>query len=211
LDTEVYIVKNEKTVKAEDYNFLRSKGLEHIEKLSNKIWTDFNIHDPGITIMEILCYAITDVAYRTSFDIKDLLTANNDRGGIKELYTARQILTCNPVTIYDFRKILIDIEGIKNAWIYIADKQEQSIFVDCEKSNLTYAERKDYEKVILDGLYDIVLELDEDVRLGDLNDYSFEEVYINIKFTLSFPAWDFFYSQGFNPGDWSFNNYTYIQ
>ena len=27
-------------------------------------WTDVNVHDPGVTVLEVLCYAITDLQYR---------------------------------------------------------------------------------------------------------------------------------------------------
>ena len=40
---------------------LREMGIEEIQKLSGKIWTDFNLHDPGVTILEQLCYALTDL------------------------------------------------------------------------------------------------------------------------------------------------------
>ena len=56
-----------------DYNFLRQKGLDYIEQLGSKLWTDYNIHDPGITLLEALSYAITDLGYRTSLNLKDLL------------------------------------------------------------------------------------------------------------------------------------------
>jgi hypothetical protein len=52
---------------------MRQKGLEYIQLLGSKFWTDYNIHDPGISILEALCYALTDLGYRTSLDIKDLL------------------------------------------------------------------------------------------------------------------------------------------
>ena len=51
---------------SEDYNFLRREGIKHIEKMGGDLWTDFNTHDPGITLLESLCYAITDLAYRHS-------------------------------------------------------------------------------------------------------------------------------------------------
>ena len=57
-----------------DYRLLREEGLAHIQRLSGKVWTDHNLHDPGITTLEILCYALTDLAYRTAFDTKDLMT-----------------------------------------------------------------------------------------------------------------------------------------
>ena len=34
-----------------DYSVLRKKGIDHIISLGNKFWTDFNIHDPGITFL----------------------------------------------------------------------------------------------------------------------------------------------------------------
>src|ERR1700709_1146733 len=107
---------NNKLPGAQDYNFLRKEGIGLIEKLSGKIWTDYNTHDPGITLLEALCYAITDLGYRTSFDIKDILASKE--GGVaswqKVFYTARQVLPCNPVTLNDYRKVIIDIEGVRN-------------------------------------------------------------------------------------------------
>src|SRR5688572_32746668 len=50
-----------------DYGFLRAEGLAHIQRLSSTLWTDHNQHDPGITTLEILCYALTDLAYRMGF------------------------------------------------------------------------------------------------------------------------------------------------
>src|SRR5215218_5633826 len=29
-------------------------------------WTDTNIHDPGITILQVLCYVITDLQFRSA-------------------------------------------------------------------------------------------------------------------------------------------------
>ncbi len=40
----------------ENYDLLRREGIKHIEKLSGNIWTDYNTHDPGITLLEALCY-----------------------------------------------------------------------------------------------------------------------------------------------------------
>ena len=58
----------------EDYDFLRKEAIRYIQALSGKVWTDYNTHDPGITLLEAACYSLTDLGYRTSFDIKDLLT-----------------------------------------------------------------------------------------------------------------------------------------
>ena len=41
-----------------DFEKLRKEGIEYIAQLSGKIWTDHNIHDPGITILEMLCFKL---------------------------------------------------------------------------------------------------------------------------------------------------------
>jgi len=117
---------------AEDYNFLRREGIKHIEKLAGDVWTDFNTHDPGITILESLCYAITDLAYRTGFDIKDLLAqAGEGKQSWKNIfYTAREILTCNPVTINDYRKLVMDVKGVRNAWITTSKDCEVPVYLN---------------------------------------------------------------------------------
>ena len=53
-----------------DVNFLKQLGIESIQELSGKNWTDYNIHDPGITILEILCFAFTELGFRSGYDVE---------------------------------------------------------------------------------------------------------------------------------------------
>ena len=55
------------------YDKLRKLGLDHIASFSGKIWTDHNTHDPGITILELLCYALTDLGYHTRLNIDEIV------------------------------------------------------------------------------------------------------------------------------------------
>src|SRR5687768_14758168 len=81
---------------SENYAFLRAEGIRYIEKLSNKLWTDYNTHDPGIAIMELLCYAITDLGYRTSFRLEDILALDpRNAYNTRNFYTAKEILPVN--------------------------------------------------------------------------------------------------------------------
>jgi hypothetical protein len=104
-----------------NYALLRQEGLRHIERLGSAIWTDFNSHDPGVTMMEVLCYALTDLGYRTQLPETDLFTPSNNR---KAFFTAAEILPNAPITALDFRKILIDTEGVKNAWLEGCGKEQ---------------------------------------------------------------------------------------
>lgn len=102
-----------------DFQALRAIGIDHLQRLSSQLWTDYNLHDPGVTILEVLCYAITDLGYRNNLDIEDLLALDLKDANSQEnnFFTPNQILTCNPVTELDWRQRLIDIPGVRNAWI----------------------------------------------------------------------------------------------
>ena len=133
------LIKENPLLPAEDYTALRKEGFKTIEKLGSDIWTDYNNSDPGITILEAVCYAITDLAYRTGFEIKDLLAPEQ----LKEdtwkniFYTARQIFHNNPLTINDYRKLMIDVKGVRNAWIEPSKDYEVPVWVD-----YNYVERR---------------------------------------------------------------------
>ena len=159
------ILKFAKLIPAEDYKLLRSEGIKHIEKLASKIWTDYNTHDPGITILELLCYAITELGYRSSYLIKDILAQSPDSEGEegRQFFTASEILPCNPVTINDFRKIIVDVEGVKNAWIKKSNEQEQHFYVDARKNTLTCNEGPEENLVELNGLYEVMIDFDDDI------------------------------------------------
>lgn len=142
-DTQhISIEKDRKLSPAQDYYFLREQGLEYLRQLSGKLWTDHNAHDPGITMLEALCYALTDLGYRTSFPMEDLLVKGpNEAPGLKEtgLFPAHEILPCAPLTINDYRKLLLKVEGIRNAWLLpLENRAEQTLLTDCPMDELTF-------------------------------------------------------------------------
>lgn len=104
-----------------DFASLRSEGLAIIRRLAGETWTDHNAHDPGITILEQLCYALTDLAYRAQYDLPDLL-ASAGEDPYASLYGPAEILPTSPVTLTDLRKLVIDVPGVKNAWIEMVDE-----------------------------------------------------------------------------------------
>ncbi len=105
-----------------DYNFLREKGIALTQQLSSAIWTDYNEHDPGVTTLEQLCYALTELSYRAEFPLADLL-AEPVTGDIHPrrhgMFIPRRILPCNPVTVNDYRKLFVDrVPAVRNAWLF---------------------------------------------------------------------------------------------
>ncbi|MGZ8190784.1 MAG: hypothetical protein ACXWTS_06085, partial [Methylococcaceae bacterium] len=174
---------------AEDYYRLRREGIGFIEQMGSSLWTDYNTHDPGITILESLCYAITDLAYRCGWPIADLLTKKTPPSQAGQLFpdqaffTAREILTVNPVTPDDFRRLLIDLEPIRNAWVFCKDCAcDFSYYAWCQNDQLQLSYQQPEEalqpvKVAPRGLYEVLLELEADSELGDLNDRKIGHAY----------------------------------
>ncbi len=102
-----------------EFENLRKTGIEEIQRLAGNQWTDYNVHDPGITILEQLCFAITELGYKTAFDIEDLLASQNVNPATADtFFPAAEILEGKPITIRDFRKLLIDrVDGLRDVWI----------------------------------------------------------------------------------------------
>jgi hypothetical protein len=126
---------------AEDYVAMRKAAFKAIEKLGHEHWTDYNNSDPGITMLEAVLYAITDLSYRTGFEIKDLLMPKTEQEDPwKQIfYTARQILHNSPLSITDYRKLIIDIDGIRNAWLQPSKEYEVPLWINYNY----YEKRKD--------------------------------------------------------------------
>jgi exonuclease VII small subunit len=131
------------------YTALRKKAIELVQEYCGDIWTDFNLHDPGVTILESLCFAISDLAYRTNFPIEDILA---DKGGKidrkkNHFFTPGQVFSTNPVSISDFRKIIIDQEPhLHNFWLQQGDAGK----------SIPY----------LRGLYKVILQLNEEEEIA---------------------------------------------
>lgn len=103
------------------YEKLYVQGIEALQRLSGKVWTDFNEHDPGVTILENIAYTLTELAEKTKLPINDLLIEKEGQvlqSGDNGMFIPSEIFTTNPVTINDLRKLIIDqVEDVKNVWI----------------------------------------------------------------------------------------------
>lgn len=104
-----------------DYKALLAEGMLTVQRLSGQVWTEYNDSDPGVTTLQQLCYALTELSYRAGLPVADLLVG--EPGGAidprrQALYPARDIFPVNPVTEDDYRLLLIDrVPRVANAWV----------------------------------------------------------------------------------------------
>jgi hypothetical protein len=104
-----------------DFAWLKAEGTRLIQEAAGEVWTDYNESDPGVTTLEQLCYALTELSYRAELPLEDLL-AGEQGGPIdprrQAMYPARDILPGNPLTERDYRRLLIDrVPSLGNAWL----------------------------------------------------------------------------------------------
>ncbi len=194
------ISKAPPALKSMHYESLREIGIARIQELAGKLWTDYNTHDPGITILEALSFVLTDIGYRINYDIRDILAqklGSPDYYDIKNFYTACEILPVCPVTFNDFREIMIDVEvvddseeelqyyGVKNAWISKSPDAECAIYVDHKNSELSLTPIPgvaEQDTFFVKTLYDILLEFDKNEKYGDLNENTIEGTFVLYEF-----------------------------
>jgi hypothetical protein len=156
-----------------DFDALRSEAIQHLGNLSGKIWTDHNVHDPGITIMEALLYALLDLGYRSNLPVVDIFARNpEETGPDNNFLTPAQILGCNPLTITDFRKLLADLPFVRNAWLETAD--------DVDRSDFCYDQRQTETdpccEMFINGLYHVYVELARNIETEEQRKEALQQI-----------------------------------
>jgi hypothetical protein len=135
-------------------------GMGAVRGYARGRWTDHNIHDPGITSLELLCYALTDVCYRACYAVEDLLAVEGDnRGTMEEHFVrARRALSNAPLTRLDYRRLMLDVEGVRNAWI--DDFAGPTYYADTIKGELVHEDPEvpEVREVRLRGLRTVCIE-----------------------------------------------------
>jgi hypothetical protein len=143
---------------AQDYARLREEGIRLLGRLAGDQWTDYNTHDPGVTILEQLCYAITDLAYRIARPVPDLIAGTDlDRA----LPGPAEILACDPVTAADLRRLALDVDGVGNAWIEAPGDPEPALYHHAGSGELRLdadASDLDARPIQLSGLHRVLLQ-----------------------------------------------------
>ncbi len=158
-----------------DYNSLYREGIINIQRLAGSVWTDHNTHDPGITILEQICFALTDLNYRAEFPVEDLM-AEAGAGALTDHFHPRSMLTTAPVSLLDWRMLLLDIPGVRNVWMKpvdtTADDFQPRVFFDDVEGLLSLdpvTGTRYTEPLSLQGLYQVDYILDEDYKDAENN------------------------------------------
>lgn len=141
-----------------EFEGLLKEAIELLHDTSGNVWTDFNQHDPGLTLLEQLCYVITDLSSRINYDIEDHLASMSGIGR-KALYSPAEILPSRPVTLQDFRKLVLDVPGVRNAWIEAATFPVTKVYYNDQMKRIDLIDSEASEQIKLKGLYRTYVDL----------------------------------------------------
>lgn len=167
-----------------NYTALREGGMELIRQWAKDSWTDHNVHDPGITLLEAFSYAMTELGLRLQLDIADLLRSGEAHRAA-DLEPTHRVLPAGPVTTADLRRLLLDHPLVSDAQISLPADSEIPFYENAGGDPpLTYTPGT--ARVRPSGLYEVVVELRE--RELNSNTYSWKVGEQN--YDVALPHWD---------------------
>ncbi|MCV2363936.1 hypothetical protein LNV23_10800 [Paucibacter sp. DJ1R-11] len=112
------------------FDALREAVIQLAQGASRSQWTDFNLHDPGVTLLEAFCFGLSEDIYASRQSVPELLglLPDLDPGIDKEpgrpadlsaispnalarhaLYGPREALPCRPTSASDYQRWLYDL------------------------------------------------------------------------------------------------------
>lgn len=96
------------------FETLLAQALQRVDIHAGQVWTDTAEHDPGVTLLQALAYAISDLSYRHTLPLVDLLTPEHKEGkdGVfPHTFGPHRALTCSPITEDDYRRAILDLHS----------------------------------------------------------------------------------------------------
>ncbi len=173
---------------AMDFDALREGGMELIRKWAGESWTDHNVHDPGITILEACSYAMTELGLRLQLDIGDLVRSGEPVRSAN-LEPAHRVLPVGPVNPQDLRSLLLDHPLVRDAQLFLPADGEVPFYERAGADPpLTYSPGGPHIRP--GGLYEVLVELAN--RDLNSNTYAFQVASggTNHDIDLALPFWD---------------------
>ncbi|KWI28420.1 hypothetical protein WT71_16285 [Burkholderia stagnalis] len=107
------------------FDTLWSTAQDALTVYANKRWSARGDGDPGVTLLQALSFGVSDMSYRHTLPLTDLLTPSpddaknhetDDEGSLShdgqifaKAFGPETALTCGPVTLDDYRRAILDL------------------------------------------------------------------------------------------------------
>lgn len=134
MDKNVYIKRRDKADNL--YSRLQDQALLMIQQLSGKRWTDFNEHDPGVTMLDVLHYALLELDYVFESPFEAFLA---DPGKKELIYKKVGLLPPDEifapviVTAEDYELLIGSVEGVRDCRVLADDQSVYTFLVETDE------------------------------------------------------------------------------
>lgn len=115
---------------------LQESSLKLIQEHSGNIWTDYNVHDPGITILDHLHYALFELDYVNSYPFTDYLKDESGRIDYVGygLLPQEELFTPSIVTPSDYEQLISGaFEQVEACTVLLAEDHTYHIWVQVKE------------------------------------------------------------------------------
>jgi hypothetical protein len=118
------------------YARLQAQALDRLQALSGNRWTDFNAHDPGITLLEALHYALLELQSSMELPFETYLSEKDKMDYTQfGLFPVSEITAPTIATPSDYKNLFKEeISEIKHCRITISDDYKYDILVESEEN-----------------------------------------------------------------------------
>lgn len=99
------------------YTKLQAQTAAEVQRLAGQVWTDYNAHDPGVTVGDIANHALAELDYKLGFPLADYCVEEGGTfsPGRLGLFPPEEAYTTQPVTVEDYRRLfLAHVPGIED-------------------------------------------------------------------------------------------------
>ncbi|MCO7226553.1 hypothetical protein [Pleionea sp. CnH1-48] len=151
MNSAIRNIKQKAQQDALSFTELRKLAIELSQQTSGQLWTDYNVHDPGVTIWEQLCYALTELSYYADFNVPDYLCNKNEELDFQKLalHLPEDIFPSEAVTTTDLKKVILDqVPAVEDLRVIPLSTEEAGV----------------------SGLYDIIVSVDQQAESHTLTD-----------------------------------------
>ena len=149
-----------------DWSQLREQGLAYLRTISEPLWDDFSLTDPGLTLFETLCYGIEQLNHYSNTPVENLLQQGTENSVYRTFFKPEDILTTQPLTALDLRKLLIDIEGVRNAWVVDGADLGEPVYYDNDHNRLGLQTGPGHRPFNLKGIHGVRIEAEPGLTIG---------------------------------------------
>ncbi len=132
MTTSTYISRSPREHDGQNLPLLQEKALAAIQAYASDTWTDHNATDPGITLLEVLTFVISDLSYRLGFPIRDLMAWSEDKRdeATQPFWLAPDVFPSSAVTIKDYQRLLLDIPAVRCVTLTLDDQKRYVVTLD---------------------------------------------------------------------------------